>query len=344
MNTKPQSHPLIHWLRHLLAIPVVLYALAIVAWAIAHRAIGDGYWLLALVNAFSIYLFLPLPAMGLLSLLARRRAAWLSLGVAGVLFLSQFGGILIPPIPTVHASNEDTTLTAMTYNVLYTTDDPAPIVDTIAQAEPDVIAFQELSYLRAQAVAEHIGTQYPHRTPMQAEHCHAQTAIWSRYPIVAIETVDPEVQCRISAVVIDFNGQHIRVVNLHAWPFVGVAREQIEQSFGWRQEQITWTLKRFGGQPEPMILLGDLNSTSASEVYRQLDAQYENAFTVAGWGLGHTYPSQPSQLWDLSYPARLVRIDHIFYSDAWRAESAWVAEPDGTSDHLAVVARLVLIR
>jgi endonuclease/exonuclease/phosphatase (EEP) superfamily protein YafD len=39
----------------------------------------------------------------------------------------------------------------------------------------------------------------------------------------------------------------------------------------------------------------------------------------------------------------VVRIDHIFHSEDWRAEAAWVGEWDGSSDHLPVVARLRLL-
>ena len=67
--------PRLHWLRRLIAAPVVVYVLAVAAWVIAHELTGDGFWLLALVNALAVYLFAPLPIMALLALLARRRTA-----------------------------------------------------------------------------------------------------------------------------------------------------------------------------------------------------------------------------------------------------------------------------
>ncbi|MBU0702401.1 MAG: endonuclease/exonuclease/phosphatase family protein, partial [Chloroflexi bacterium] len=98
------------------------------------------------------------------------------------------------------------------------------------------------------------------------------------------------------------------------------------------------------GQPEPLILLGDLNSTPTHEVYRTLSARFIDAFREAGWGLGHTFPTTGGRLGPIPHPDRLVRIDYIFHSDDWRAETAWVGEWDGQSDHQPVVARLRLSR
>lgn len=330
--------------KRIVAVPVLLYAVLVVGWAVARRLVGDGFWLLALVNAFAIYLFAPLPLAALLALLARRRVAWLALAAVTLLLVSSFGAEIVPPLSVVHAGADAPALTVMTYNVLYTTTGAEPLAATIAQAEPDLIAFQELSYLRAQALAQMMGERYPHRTPIAADHCYVQVAIWSRYPILEIEDVDPDVLCRLRSVVIDFDGQPIRVVNVHAWSYTGIDRESVERSFRWRHEQLDLIRDMVEGQPEPLVLLGDLNSTPMSEVYETLSARYTDAFTEAGWGLGHTFPAESGRWRGVPYPDRLVRIDYIFHSAEWRAEESWVAEWDGTSDHLPVVAKLRLIR
>jgi endonuclease/exonuclease/phosphatase (EEP) superfamily protein YafD len=332
-----------HGFRRAIAAPVILYAVLIVGWAIAHRLVGDGFWLLALANALAVYLFVPLPLMALLALLARRRAAWAALLVVALLFVGLFDGELTPPLRMAHAGDGAPALTVMTYNVFYTTTDAAPIAASIAQAEPDVIAFQELSHLRAQALAQMIGEIYPHRTPIDPDQCYVQAAIWSRYPILKVEDVDPDVLCRMRSVVIDFNTQPVRVVNVHAWPYTGTDRESIEQGFRWREEQIDLVLDMVEGQPEPLVLLGDLNSAPMSELYQTLSTHYGDAFTEAGWGLGHTWPAEGGHWWSIPYPHRFVRIDYVFHSAEWRAEDAWVAEWDGISDHHAVVAKLRLL-
>jgi vancomycin resistance protein VanJ len=324
------------------AAPVLLYAALVTGWAITHRLVGDGFWLLALTNACAVYLFVPLPLATLLALLARRRAAWVALAITALLFVGFFGGEFTPPAPVVHAGDDTPTLTVMTYNVLYTSEDAAPVAASVAQADPDVIAFQELPYLRAQALAQIIGERYPYRTLVVADRCYVQVAIWSRYPILRIEDVDPDVFCRLRSVVIDFEGQPVRVVGVHAWPYTGIDQESVEQGFRWRQEQIDLIIDMVEGQPEPLVLLGDLNSAPMSEIYGTLSTRFTDAFTEAGWGLGHTWPTEGGRWWHIPYPARLVRIDYVFHSAEWRAEEAWVGAWDGISDHHPVVARLRL--
>jgi vancomycin resistance protein VanJ len=321
---------------------VGVYALVVASWVVAHELVGDEFWLLALVNALAVYLFAPLPMAVLLAMLARRRIAWISIAVVTLLFAGLFHGEITPPVPTVRAGDNAPSLTVMTYNVLYGVRDAAPVVSSITKADPDVIAFQELDYIRARALEHLIGKQYPHRTPIVRDVCFTTVAVWSRYPILSIEDVDPDVICRVKSVVIDFAGQPVRVVNVHGWPYMGADRGTIEQGFRWRHEQLDLVLDMVGEQSEPLILLGDLNSAPMSELYQTVTARYADAFTEAGWGFGHTWPAESGDWHHIPYPNRFVRIDYVFHSSQWRAEDAWVAEWDGASDHHAVVARLRL--
>jgi len=320
---------------------VLLYTLLVIGWAAAHRFVGDRFWLLALANAFAVYLFAPLPSAALLTVLARRRAAWIALSTALLLFFGLFGGDLMPPSPIARAGANGTELTAMTYNVLFTTTDATPIAANIQSNDPDLVAFQELTPALAQQLEQQIGTRYPFRTPVHAG-CHADVAIWSRFPL-QVEDVDPDVLCRVRPVVVDLGGRPVRVVDVHGWPFTSLRREGVEQSLAWRQEQIELVIDQFVLRPEPFILLGDLNSTPMHEVYQTLAVHLVDTFREAGWGLGHTYPATGGRLRGIPYPDRMVRIDHVFHSEDWRAEAAWVGEWDGSSDHLPVVARLRLL-
>ena len=333
------------WLRLIASGFVLLYAASVTGWYVAYRLVGDGFWLLAMVNSFAVYLFVPLPLVALLAVLARRRATCFALLVVTLLFLGLFGSDLLPPSSVARAGTDVPTLTVMTYNVLYDNTDAAPIAANITRANPgvDIIAFQELTPLLARQLEQEIGTTYPYRTFMHAADCHAEVAVWSRYPL-QVEAVDEDVLCRVRPVVVDFNGRPVRVIDIHAWPFTGIDQESVERSFRWRQEQIELVLDMVESQPEPLVLLGDLNSTPTHEVYRTLSTHLVDAFREAGWGLGHTYPATGGHFWGTPYPNRLVRIDHIFHSDEWRAEAAWVGEWDGFSDHRPVVARLRLPR
>jgi len=328
-------------LKQIVSSSVLLYTALVIGWTVAHRLVGDSFWLLALANGFAVYLFAPLPLVTLLTVLARRRATWVALLTVTLLFCGLFGGDLMGPSPVARAGTESPALTVMTYNVLFTTTDATPIAANITSASPDLVAFQELTPRLAQQLEQEIGARYPYRTPLHTD-CHAEVAIWSRYPL-QVESVDENVLCRTRSAVVDFDGRAVRVVDVHAWPFTGFDQESVEHSLRWRQEQIELVLDLVEGQPEPLILLGDLNSTPMHEVYRTVSTHLEDAFREAGWGLGHTYPATGGRFRGFPYPGQLVRIDHIFHSGHWRAEAAWVGEWDGSSDHRAVVAQLRLL-
>lgn len=331
------------WLRRSATFVTLLYAALVLGWVIAHRAVGDGFWLLALANAFAVYLFAPLPLVAVLAAVARQRKAWIALFVVAVLLVGLFGDELLPPLTIAHAGSEAASMTVMTYNVLFTTTDPAPAGASVVRADPDLVAFQELTPSLAQALGQEIGPSYPYRTPLHPGACRAEVALWSKHPL-RVETVDDDILCRVRPVVLDFDGQSVRVVNVHAWPYIEINREGVEQGLRWRREQIAMVLDSVSGRPEPLVLLGDLNAAPMNDVYQMLTAELVDAFREAGWGLGHTFPTTGGRFRGIPYPDRLVRIDYVFHSAHWAAEAAWVGEWDGVSDHRPVVAQLRLLR
>jgi len=332
-----------NWLGKFASALTLSHTALAVGWAVAHRLVGDQFWLLALVNGFAVYLFAPLPLAALAAALTRHRITWAAVLVSALLFLSLFGAELTPPSSIAHAGATSPALTVMSYNVLYTNTDAAPIVASVTAAGADLIGFQELTPLLARQLEQEIGARYPYRTPLHPAACHAEVAVWSRYPL-QVESVDEETLCRVRPVVVDFDGQPVRVVDVHAWSYTTLDRESVERGFRWRQEQMDWVLDSVNGEPEPLIVLGDLNSTPMHEVYHTLSTHLADSFREAGWGLGHTFPARGGRTWGIPHPGQLVRIDHIFHSDDWRAEIAWVGEWDGAADHLPVVARLSLSR
>ncbi len=329
-------------LRRLALFLVLLYTGLLSIWYLAFLIADENLWPLGLINAFAVYLFVPLPVMIGMAVLARRRLAW-SVVIPVFIFLKLFGADLLPPSPTASAGAGEPVLTAMTYNVLYTSTNTTSIAAAINRAGADLVAFQELTPEMARKLEDEIGSLYPYRTPMHSA-CSAEVAIWSRYPLALEEVDEADVLCRVRHVTVNFMERRVRVVNIHAWPFTEFDPVHMEQSFRWRAEQLALVLEMVEGKPEPLILLGDLNSTPLHRVYRTLAAHFTDAFREGGWGLGHTFPATPGRVGVVPYPARLVRIDYIFHSDHWQTDSAWVGEWDGYSDHLPVIARLRLLR
>jgi endonuclease/exonuclease/phosphatase (EEP) superfamily protein YafD len=72
-----------------------------------------------------------------------------------------------------------------------------------------------------------------------------------------------------------------------------------------------------------------------------MTSQLRDAWREAGWGFGHSWQLFAGHL---PFPFWFARIDYIFYSAHWRAESVELGRWDGTSDHQPVVARLQPIK
>jgi endonuclease/exonuclease/phosphatase (EEP) superfamily protein YafD len=318
---------------------VLLYALAVFTWAGARYVLGDGYWLLGLINGFAVYLFAPLPLAAIISLRARRTARVAVVALA-ILFLSLFGRDLLPPLRRTRAAPDSPVLTAMTYNVLVSRPDVDLIARTVNQAEPDVVAFQELSAQVIGQLEQQIGERLPYHTGLHPG-CRAGSDIWSRYPLRP-ESIQSHTQCRLRSAIMDLDGRDVRVISLHAQSYTGIRPARIKRDFVWRRVLVEELLAEIEGLPEPLLFLADLNSTPMHEVYQIVSARLTDAFREAGQGLGHTFPARRQRTRYIPYLTRLARIDYVFHSADWTAEEAWVAEWDGHSDHLPVVARLRL--
>jgi endonuclease/exonuclease/phosphatase (EEP) superfamily protein YafD len=77
---------------------------------------------------------------------------------------------------------------------------------------------------------------------------------------------------------------------------------------------------------QPLLLMGDFNTSDRHYQYRRLSQLLTNSFERAGWGFG------------LSFPAAipLVRIDHIFHSSHWDTRSVWTHKGVGSEQKLEV--------
>ncbi len=339
------------WVRTRVAWALWAYAVLIIVWYSLDLLIGDRVWLLGLLNIFVLYLFVPLPLMIVAALWLRRWTAWWSVLLVAIPFTLLFGADLTPPLPIVQANRyAGIPLTVMTYNVLASNTDATPIAATVTEITPDIIAFQELTPLLIRQLEEDIGDDYPFHTLLPAP-CQFGVVIWSRYPLLEepadeaiVEDIneDRERFCQTRSALIDMDGPVIRIVTLHASAYSQLLPADIEWVFRERYDLVSGVLAHFATQPEALILLGDFNSTPTHQVYRLLNAELVDAFREAGWGWGHTFPASNGWFEGLPYPDRLVRLDYIFHSNHWQAETAWVGAWDGASDHLPLIARLRL--
>ena len=111
--------------------------------------------------------------------------------------------------------------------------------------------------------------------------------------------------------------------------------ESLRDNFVIRAEQADFVRRMIDTTRLPVIVCGDFNDTPASYTYRTMLGGLTDGFREAGSGYGDTF----RQL------RRLLRIDYIFYSDAFRAVRYYSPSlPWSDHDPVIVELRFVSVR
>jgi endonuclease/exonuclease/phosphatase (EEP) superfamily protein YafD len=319
--------------RRLLMVAVLAYGLAIVGLTLWMRWQGDRNWLATLFLFGPRWIcILPLPVLALWAALQDRR----QLGsLAAILVL------IVGPLMGFQASlslgGSRADLRVMTCNVDQRAVRIAALALLIDDLEPDVVALQE--------VRAGIVFQWP---PGWYVLEHDEFILASRYPIAERGRISrPGRPGETAALhfVVQLPDREVNLFNLHLESprpgfeavlnaRTGVDRTQVprlQAVLKMRSDESEQTSRWVAETEGPKLVVGDFNMPPDSTLFRRDWSNYQNAFSVAGWGFGFTKISE-KRGW--SYGAR---IDHVLYSPAWRCTRVFVA-PEVGSDHLPLVA------
>ena len=308
--------------------------ISIVWWGIL-RVSGDGWWMA------TVFLFgprwicvLPLVPLILAAALIHRRSLWILLLAAWVV-LFPLMNLSLPWRLVIPHFQSGPHIRVLTCN-LHGTKIEA-LAGLIAEEHPDIVAVQEESSRRPLSV---FGGREWHT------FCMGEWVVASRYPIgktadIALKgwpAPGGAVCCELEA---PFG--RIPFINLH----LASPHQQLE-SVRWRSPSapvemrsnsaVRATQSRIvGGYAEDLgpatLVAGDFNTPEGSPVFKKYWSSFSSAFSMAGWGLGHTY-----------YTRRVsMRIDHILAGDAWRCRGCRVG-PDIGSAHRPLIAEFEFIR
>lgn len=311
-----------------------LYAAAVVlAWA-ASRWSAPEAWPVHLLLYGPRWL-VALPGLPLISLAARRRSRWSvpALGIASAAFGGLWG--LVPPGwgPSTAEGPARPTFRVMTCNVQYGDLKVDVLAGLIREARPDLVLLQECLLPDPSAALGLEGWNV--RT--ESEFCLA-----SRLPIVEFSALRrPDKPSRAFAIgaQVAWMGRSIPVVSAHLM----TPRKGLEAIIGspigglraFRevaavQRLESGLLKRWvADAPGSILLAGDFNLTVEHPLYRRDWSGFSNAFSEAGWGLGHTMSTRRIGL----------RIDHVLGGPEWRPDRCRVG-PDVGSAHRPLVVDL----
>jgi endonuclease/exonuclease/phosphatase (EEP) superfamily protein YafD len=350
------------WITARLVTLARVYFTLLFAWAILHALFGDRWWWLFLPNSFAVYLFLPLPAILVIALLARRRETWLGFGVALALGAYLFGGLFLPKFqptrlatPIVAAGRQarasDAMLTVMTYNLLGFNENREGIVAALRASNADVIALQELNPPVAESIQRELAREYPYQA-LDPQFGVDGLGVISRYLLHPTDQNLPGANWVGTPQVLelDWNGTSVMLLHFHPFPTNLNGAANMEWSVRIREQQARAVADFVVEHPKPLIAPVDFNANDQSTAYAIVTSVLVDSWREAGWGLGHTFPGAASSgssrpvIAGIPVPMWMARIDYVFHSYHWRATSAWIGPWDGVSDHRPVVARLALTR
>lgn len=267
----------------------------------------------------------------LLSILVRQLDGLVGLCGCVVGFFMLFGVLYWPhPEPTCDDSS-CVEFTVMTYNASALTD-PETAYITLRDSGADIIVVQELQASQGEIFQQNLSDVYPYQALYMPDISDG-IGILSYYPINDSETfrLSDEGFSYIKAE-IAINDETFTVIGVYAPP-----PHQIPYR-SWFRAELPYLLDIATEDPNT-ILFGDFNTTDQTDDYQTIvNAGFKDAWREAGWGLGLTLPAN-NRLGRFRSP-KLVRIDYVFYTEAFAANEVWMGPPTG-SDHLPVLARLV---
>lgn len=237
--------------------------------------------------------------------------------------------------PTLNPADS---LTVMTYNIHqgYNTDgriNPWQILDPIEAVAPDILALQESDMNRITSTSADIVQWLAHTLDMytyfgpETKNQIYGVAILSKFPLSNTETYyltsidDQRVLVRAD---IQWNNQPVSIYAVH----MGLSEKD-------RTTQTAEVLEILAKNPNPKILMGDLNSVPGSEQMDAFFTVFADAWTSAGYAptdpLGYTSDTETPQ----------KRIDYILVSPEFSVKTCEVIRNAYGSDHLPVWAEVV---
>ena len=224
------------------------------------------------------------------------------------------------------------TLRVMTYNIRFGSLGIERIVDTIRNADPQVLCVQEA---RRQPPFEDPVPLLKAALPEYHFARFGELSVFSKYRIFRQyqHRLRDYYGSGILEAQLDVEGKIVTVFCAHFTnPIDGKWRKwpaEIKLRSVIREKQCDLLNEVAERAQTPYFICGDFNTPPRGELYRRLSSQFNDGFRAAGWSFGNSFPSH--------FP--VARLDYIWTNDRTRAVSCRVL-PSQASDHRALLAEV----
>jgi endonuclease/exonuclease/phosphatase (EEP) superfamily protein YafD len=304
----------------------VLTVWVLLAWA--------DLWWPATILLFSPRWLLGLPLAVLVpaSALLRRRYLILE-GITALVIAGPVMGFCIPWRNFLASAPDGMRLRVLTCN-MHGHADVALVEDLAAEAEPDIVALQEWPEAGRPVLLTE-PRWHTHRTP--------RLFLASRYPIksatdLGLNSYGPhgsviQYELETAAGLLSFFSLHLASPRTSIYETIHESRKgprDVRANIARRWEQ-SERVAVFAAKVQGLVLLaGDFNTPPESAIFQEIWADYDDAFSTAGWGWGYTF-----------YGAHtMVRIDHVLAGPGVTCTGCRVG-PNIGSPHHPVLADVV---
>lgn len=225
--------------------------------------LGRWHWALDLFSHFR-WQYLGICLVAVLWTLFRRRRLVLIVALASFLLNAWLLGSLGLGLPRQPSIGPEP-LRVVSLNVLTSNPDKQRVLDYLRTTNADIIFFMEVDSAWAQAL-EVLKADYPHAL-MREQEDNFGSALFSRVPLKDLrvfknlESDMPSIQARLS-----LGGRELMLIGTHPLPPIGGGMAAS------RDTQLRGLAEMVKKLDEPVILVGDLNSTPWSHGMRLLRA------------------------------------------------------------------------
>ena len=330
------------WLRYIPIFFITLYILMLSTYIILRLLFGDAVWIMASLNNFAPYYFLPLlltiPVAMLLRTPRLTGLKLILLAVGVIWFMPRY----IPNNITRAAPQTETTVKVVTFNVPTRHQQYDQVANWLREVDADIVLLQEVTGEWAtQRGVPQLLDLYPH----QVGQWEWGNTTLSKYPIVD--------QYDSRYLKVDIDGTVVALYNIHFWmPISEHPRVRLPVHFPYadvitryddrgRNDQINGLIARINTETLPFIVGGDFNMSDNAVKYHDLAAIMHDSFREAGVGVGASWPVAYQAGLPLFIPP-LIRIDYIWHSDHFTSLSSELG-PALDSDHRPVISTLALL-